>query len=91
MKTLFDAGKLVEDAMNDCYILVEQAAVMFPDDQVSGLSLHINLLSLSHVFYFYISHCRSVYTTCSEPQVIPGTLGVKLYICCGLTVRRGIL
>ena len=91
MNTLFDAGKLVGEDMNECYLLVEQAAVMFPDNQVSVLFFHINLVSSSHVFCLYISHCRTVYTTCSEPQRIPGTLRMKLYICFGLTVRRGIL
>ena len=91
MKTLFDAGKLVGEDMNDCYLMVEQAAVTFPDNQVSVLFFHFNLVSSSHVFCLYISHCRTVYTTCSEPQRIPGTLRMKLYICFGLTVRRGIL
>jgi hypothetical protein len=91
MKTIFDAGKLVGEDMNQCYLLIQRASVVFPENQVSGLRFHINLLSSSHVFYLYISHCRTVYTTCFEPLLAPGTLRKKLYICFGLTVRMGIL
>ena len=46
---------------------------------------------LSHVFSLYICNCRTVFTTCSEPLLVPGTLAKKLFICFGLTVRMTML
>ena len=44
LSTIFEAGKLVGDDMNLCYLSVERAAKNFAAEQVPGHLAHISLM-----------------------------------------------
>jgi hypothetical protein len=50
LKKNFDAGKLVGDAMNQCYLFVQHAVQNFPAEQVTSPHVHSILLVIFSLF-----------------------------------------
>ena len=74
MHIVFDAGKLTGDAMNQCFLLIQQASSVFANDEVSPSYYYIPLGSSLHISDCNMLHYRTVLVTYSERVMTRGIL-----------------